>query len=492
MRHPQTLSRLKKYTLPILFLSAAFIFSSLARASSSGDRLLFGEEYFHALRQAFQEAGDSIWIEMYYMDAKADDPGNPVNILINDLRDAKARGVEVKVVLEDRLLDNNYNAYNALNQAGISVHLDSQASLLHSKAVVIDKKILFIGSANWSKSAFYANNEVSVLIESPKLAAQLAEQFKKIQLSNVPVSFQYSGVKIPRQLLTGPSKLPLLLSNGSEKAFDLYLLLFKACQSAHSPTIALNYAQLAQEMHYRAPAQGNVLKQTYTKFFYFFNIYQPLKKLTRNYKLLARQPWSKEVTVLDFNPDDSANFILPFEYWDYGLDKELSLGAKFTWLMALQEATESKRSPYWFRSQNGLAQKYHIGERAINKGILELEREELLEVFRHVPQDPRHPENRPANDYRLNPIPSPADLKKEEALLIQEYGLPLFNQAKGLSSALGQPKDIGKIEIFIGLINKYGYPAVSRAVARARQKRLESGLRSLSYVISSLEPLNAP
>jgi len=480
-------SAIVKYTL-IFLLITVLVFPALA--NEKGNRLLFGEEYFHALHKAFQEAKDSIWVQMYYMSTKDAAPNDPVTVLINDLQDAKKRGVDVRVILEDRLFDNNYNAYNSLTQAGIDVYLDSPVTLLHSKAALIDKKILIFGSANWSYSAFYSNNEVSVLLESPQLAAQLAEEFKNIKLSREPAAepFQYNGVKIPKRLLTDKFKLPLLFTRSSEKAFDLYLLLFKESESLNSATLALDYEKLARQMHYKITSRDTPLKQTYAKFFYFFNVYQPLKKLTRTYKLLERQPWSKTVTILDFSPKNSDWFILPFEYWDYGLDKQLSFNAKIIWLVALLEASESKHNPYWFRPQKGLAQKYHIGERSISQGILELEREELLEVYRHIPRDPRHPEKRPANDYRLNPLISTSDFEKQASSLIQKYGVSLFNQAKGLSSQLGQPKDLNKIETFITLINKFGYKETRRAVSRARLKRLESGLRSLTYVISLLKP----
>jgi len=137
----------------------------------------------------------------------------------------------------------------------------------------------------------------------------------------------------------------LLFSHSSEKAFDLYLLLQKRAQELGSATIPIDYEKLARDLHYERPGQGR--KRTYTKFYYYFSIRQPMNKLKRKYKLIEHPPWSKTLTIIDFDPKEES-FILPFEYWEYALDEQLSFRAKFMWLVALLEAKESKRNPYWY------------------------------------------------------------------------------------------------------------------------------------------------
>lgn len=449
-------------------------------------RLLLGSQYFNVLHQAIQEAEDSVWVKMYYVAMKPDDPDNPVTILVNDLVDARKKGLDVRVILEDSLFDKNYDAYEALANGGVWVRLDSSVSLLHSKAVIIDKEILFIGSANWSKSAFYSNDEVSILIESPELASRLIEEFKKIKISEtLPVRpEEHQGVRIPKHLMLEENKVPLLFSHSSEKAFDLYLLLQKRAQELGSATIPIDYEKLARDLHYERPGQGR--KRTYTKFYYYFSIRQPMNKLKREYKLIEHRPWSKELTIIDFDSQQES-FILPFEYWEYGLDERLSFGAKFMWLVAVLEAKESKRNPYWFKSQKDLAEKYHIGERALANGILALEREELVEVYRHVPEDLGTPGKKLANDYRLNPLNSPDEFKRRLGVLTGRYGPDISKKAQDLSAQLGEPKDLSQIETFIMLINKFGYEKVEYATSQAARRRTESGLRDISHVIDLLE-----
>ncbi len=473
--------RIRKAAFVLLIFAVTLTYSVRAEEA----RLLLGREYFDVLHQAIQEAEDSVWVKMYYVAMKPDDPDNPVTILVNDLVDARKKGLDVRVILENRLFDKNYNAYHALANGGVWVRLDSSISLLHSKAVIIDKELLFIGSANWSKSAFYSNDEVSILLESPKLASRLIEEFRKIKTSEgLPVRpEEHKGVRLPKHLLLEENKLSLLFSHHSQKAFDLYLLLQKRAQELGSATIPIDYETLAKDLHYEKPGSG--LKRTYTKAYYYFSINQPMNKLKRKSKLIEHRPWSKTLTIVDFDSKEES-FILPFEYWEYGLDERLSFRAKFMWLVALLEAKESRRNPYWFRSHKDLARKYHIGERALTNGILALEREELLEVYRHVPEDLGRPGKRLANDYRLNPLISPDEFKRRLAALTESYGPDITKKAQDLSAQLGEPKDLSQIETFIILINKFSYEKVKYATSQAARRRIESGLRDISHVIHLL------
>ena len=51
---------------------------------------------------------------------------------------------------------------------------------LHAKVFVIDRKRIFIGSANFDRRSFHLNTEVGLLIDSPELARQVVERFDAI------------------------------------------------------------------------------------------------------------------------------------------------------------------------------------------------------------------------------------------------------------------------------------------------------------------------
>jgi hypothetical protein len=71
--------------------------------------------------------------------------------------------------------------------------------------------------------------------------------------------------------------------------------------------------------------------------------------------------------------------------------------------------------------------------------------------------------------------------------LTEKYGADITSKAQALSAQLGEPKDLSQIEALITLINKFGYEEVKYATSQAARRRMESGLRDISYVIHLLE-----
>jgi phosphatidylserine/phosphatidylglycerophosphate/cardiolipin synthase-like enzyme len=138
-------------------------------------------DYFGATKTAFEEAIDSIHIVLYgakHYESPLD--GNTqVNDLIAELGEAVARGVEVKVIF-DQDWNNIAETTIHLKSLGIDVEFDSKDTRTHSKFIVIDGKILIIGSTNWSYHALQLNHEANVLIKSKELAKQYESYFDKI------------------------------------------------------------------------------------------------------------------------------------------------------------------------------------------------------------------------------------------------------------------------------------------------------------------------
>jgi putative cardiolipin synthase len=83
------------------------------------------------------------------------------------------------------LLEGGVELYEMKRKAGseegrsqISVTGSSGASL-HTKAMVIDERWVFIGSMNLDPRSAFLNTEMGVLVDSPELAAQVREQFER-------------------------------------------------------------------------------------------------------------------------------------------------------------------------------------------------------------------------------------------------------------------------------------------------------------------------
>jgi phosphatidylserine/phosphatidylglycerophosphate/cardiolipin synthase-like enzyme len=97
--------------------------------------------------------------------------------LADALVDAKERNVSVKVILEQSVYQNS-NTFNYLLNRGIDVNWASKKfHNTHSKFVVIDGSIVFVGSLNWSENALKFNREASVIIYSKETAGEFERIF---------------------------------------------------------------------------------------------------------------------------------------------------------------------------------------------------------------------------------------------------------------------------------------------------------------------------
>ena len=145
-----------------------------------GVHVLIDRDYYYSVRDTLQKANNSIIVLMYSMVYDPDDSFDWANDLIRELVNAKNRGVNVTVIMEYRThfgyMDGNLDAYNYLLSNGINVRLDSESDTDHLKLVIIDNKIVYVGSHNWSESAFYYNHESSIKIISEEIA-QIFKQY---------------------------------------------------------------------------------------------------------------------------------------------------------------------------------------------------------------------------------------------------------------------------------------------------------------------------
>jgi cardiolipin synthase A/B len=99
--------------------------------------------------------------------------------IIEALIRAKKRGIDVQVALDYYTSRGaSKNTAKKLVSENICLHISKGGKLLHHKWCIVDSTILFVGSANWTKSAF-TKNEDCVLELSP-LNTKQKKHFEKI------------------------------------------------------------------------------------------------------------------------------------------------------------------------------------------------------------------------------------------------------------------------------------------------------------------------
>lgn len=124
--------------------------------------------YESAAHGMIAAAGTRVRLVMYLVQ-----PVSPVTDLLDDLERAAARGVDVRVLLDDAGPD-VATVYGQLTGAGVEVALDSPQVTTHAKLLVVDDRAL-LGSHNWTAPALERNNEAALEVRSSVLAAAWAD-----------------------------------------------------------------------------------------------------------------------------------------------------------------------------------------------------------------------------------------------------------------------------------------------------------------------------
>jgi phosphatidylserine/phosphatidylglycerophosphate/cardiolipin synthase-like enzyme len=90
-------------------------------------------------------------------------------------------GVEVAGVMEARQVESNTGSeYERLRAEGIDVRLDGNPDNMHHKVLIIDGQIVVTGSFNFSRSAEERNDENTLVVHAPQLAALYLDEFEEV------------------------------------------------------------------------------------------------------------------------------------------------------------------------------------------------------------------------------------------------------------------------------------------------------------------------
>ena len=115
-------------------------------------------------------AGSTIDILMYEWKWYGHESAGGVQKLNLAIVAAARRGVKIRVLLNLESMGHaiskiNTRTSNFLKKYGVIVKFGHVGVATHAKMMVIDKRILILGSHNYSKAAFSRNQEASVIIE---------------------------------------------------------------------------------------------------------------------------------------------------------------------------------------------------------------------------------------------------------------------------------------------------------------------------------------
>jgi len=119
----------------------------------------------------------------------------PDALIIEALKQARARNVRVRVLLPGKYNDSNTvrlaskAGWGDLIQAGIEIH-EYQPTMMHSKKLIIDNELVSVGSTNFDIRSFRLNDEASLNVYDQEFAARMTEVFEQDLEDAVQYSYE--------------------------------------------------------------------------------------------------------------------------------------------------------------------------------------------------------------------------------------------------------------------------------------------------------------
>ena len=96
------------------------------------------------------------------------------------IREKAKAGVEVQGVFETRGSETEYSEFGRMKSQGLDVIQDGNPYTLHHKVVIIDDRIVALGSFNFSANATESNDENLIIIHNPEITQQFLAEFNRI------------------------------------------------------------------------------------------------------------------------------------------------------------------------------------------------------------------------------------------------------------------------------------------------------------------------
>ncbi len=116
---------------------------------------------------------------------------NPTDELVEALREAQHRGVEIDILLPGPNIDKQISfvmakyRYHPLVEDGIRVWI-YQPTMMHVKAMVVDDEIAVVGSVNFNRRSVEKDEEVALVVNDRRVVATLLEHFEEDREASVP------------------------------------------------------------------------------------------------------------------------------------------------------------------------------------------------------------------------------------------------------------------------------------------------------------------
>lgn len=488
--------KVKKYLTIFIVALGMLVITARAFCYQAEVTDISGKKYFPAVKEAVAKAGKSIKLVMFTIETPVEGKSSKVTQLIDALIEAKNRGVDVEVVL-DQNVDfvhrghpsdweveiKSTRAYKRLKDAGIKVYYDEPARYTHAKTVIIDKKIVILGSTNWSESAFDNSIETDVLVNSAGLADEILRYLKTIKIDeSVDKNLEVTGptIRIGWDFLENLGLAPQMVKMSAMRDFDVYLYLLWKLADKPEAKLTLSYEDMAKYLG---------IYEGWTTTDYRRQIIRALRSLEQRYKLIKFEPrWGKEAEItLTVRSGNGPYFKLTNDYFNFGWNKELSLRAKFCYFINLAYTDINDTLPFWSESLPTITKQFgSIDRSVIIGGMEELRRKKLIEVkydeLKGKPYDDKAPKS-----YKLLKLYDPKELGLKLKAMEDKYGKEAYSKAKKYAEIVFEENNPQIIEDIILKTKQYGEERIKKAFDIVALKNTDNPKKSYAYAVGIIE-----
>ncbi len=147
-------------------------------------RPLWDSDFSHVVTPLLKKAQFFIYLTSFKMEPKGTPRARRLDELISLLVAAKARGVDVRILLnfqnnKQGTSGINWYAAKVLFKKGLEVKHVPGGRTFHAKVLTIDHDYCIVGSHNWSILSHDRNIELSVLMESKEVTRKIVEDLDR-------------------------------------------------------------------------------------------------------------------------------------------------------------------------------------------------------------------------------------------------------------------------------------------------------------------------
>lgn len=165
---------MKKILILLVFINTLFADSIYFMPYDAKDAI-------KALTNELKNAKDNVKIAIYSFTNRE---------ISKAIRDSARRGVKYQIIFDHKgNIDNSYsqigylaklNNVSVCTLEGKESKNDKYNGIMHNKLAIIDNKVMIMGSANWTKSAFELNYESMIISENKDYINKANAYFSKM------------------------------------------------------------------------------------------------------------------------------------------------------------------------------------------------------------------------------------------------------------------------------------------------------------------------